>query len=80
VYGEFDRAPTLDVEKAIAGFKQRLVHDEAIRAGRHILHRTARMPMAPSITNVTCYAALGAFYFLVSAMWLTVGQLRRKAA
>ncbi len=39
----------------------------------------ARMPMPPSITNVAGYAAVGAFYFLVSAMWLTVSQMRRKA-
>ena len=40
----------------------------------------ARMPMPPSITNVAGYAALGAFYFLVSAVWLSVSELRRKAA
>jgi len=40
----------------------------------------ARMPMPPSITNVAGYAAVGAFYFLVSAVWLSVSQLRRKAA
>lgn len=39
----------------------------------------ARMPTPPSISNVAGYAALGAFYFLVSAMWLTVSQMRRKA-
>lgn len=38
----------------------------------------ARMPMPPSITNVAGYAAVGAFYFLVSAMWLTVSQMRRR--
>ncbi len=40
----------------------------------------ARMPMPPSITNVAGYAAIGAFYFLVSAVWLSVSELRRKAA
>lgn len=40
----------------------------------------ARMPMPPSITNVAGYAAVGAFYFLVSALWLSVSELRRKAA
>jgi uncharacterized membrane protein HdeD (DUF308 family) len=40
----------------------------------------ARMPMPPSIANVAGYAAVGAFYFLVSAVWLSVSQLRRKAA
>jgi len=39
----------------------------------------ARMPMPPSITNVAGYAAVGAFYFLVSAVWLSVSELRRKA-
>ena len=32
------------------------------------------------ITNVAPYAAFGAFYFLVSAVWLTVSDARRKAA
>ena len=40
----------------------------------------AQMPMPPSITNVAGYAAVGAFYFLVSAVWLSVRQFRRKAA
>jgi len=40
----------------------------------------ARMPMPPSITDVAGYAAGGAFYFLISSVWLTVGGLRRKAA
>jgi hypothetical protein len=40
----------------------------------------ARMPMPPSITNVAGYAAVGAFYFLVSTVWLSVSQLRRKTA
>ncbi|TGQ63825.1 MAG: DUF308 domain-containing protein [Mesorhizobium sp.] len=30
------------------------------------------------ITNVAPYAAFGAFYFLVSAIWLTVSDARRK--
>lgn len=37
----------------------------------------ARMPVPPSITNVAGYAALGAFYFLVSAVWLSVANRRR---
>jgi uncharacterized membrane protein HdeD (DUF308 family) len=40
----------------------------------------ARMPTPPSIINVAGYAAVGAFYFLVSAVWLSVSELRRKAA
>jgi hypothetical protein len=32
----------------------------------------AQMPMPSSITDVAGYAAVGAFYFLISAMWLTL--------
>jgi uncharacterized membrane protein HdeD (DUF308 family) len=32
------------------------------------------------ITNVAPYAAFGAFYFLVSAVWLTVSDARRNSA
>jgi hypothetical protein len=38
------------------------------------------MPMPPSITNVAGYAAVGAFYFLVSAVWLSVSHSRQEAA
>jgi uncharacterized membrane protein HdeD (DUF308 family) len=31
------------------------------------------------ITNIAPYAAFGAFYFLVSAVWLTVSDIRRKS-
>jgi hypothetical protein len=40
----------------------------------------ARMPMPPSIANVAGYAAVGAFYFLVSAVWLSASESRRMAA
>ncbi|UPK30209.1 DUF308 domain-containing protein [Bradyrhizobium sp. 195] len=40
----------------------------------------ATMPAAPSIANVAGYAAVGALYFLVSAVWLTVSTWRRSAA
>ncbi len=40
----------------------------------------AGMPAAPSITSITGYATFGAFYFLVSAIWLSVSQIRRKKA
>lgn len=40
----------------------------------------ARLPEVPSIANVAGYAGVGAFYFLVSAVWLSVGTLRRRAA
>ncbi|TPM28285.1 DUF308 domain-containing protein [Mesorhizobium sp. B2-3-4] len=34
----------------------------------------------PGITDIAPYAAFGAFYFLVSAVWLSVVQARRRAA
>lgn len=34
----------------------------------------------PSITDIAPYAAFGAFYFLVSAIWLTVSDARRRKA
>ena len=37
----------------------------------------ARMPTPPTISNIAGYAAVGAFYFLVSALWLSVKDLRR---
>ncbi|MHB0767288.1 DUF308 domain-containing protein [Bradyrhizobium sp. 5.13L] len=40
----------------------------------------ATMPVVPSIANVAGYAAVGALYFLVSAVWLTVTDWRRRAA
>ncbi|WP_164935166.1 DUF308 domain-containing protein [Bradyrhizobium zhanjiangense] len=39
----------------------------------------ASMPAVPSIANVAGYAAVGALYFLVSAVWLTVSTWRRSA-
>lgn len=39
----------------------------------------ARRSAPPSITDVAGYAAVGAFYFLVSAVWLTVRELRNAA-
>jgi uncharacterized membrane protein HdeD (DUF308 family) len=40
----------------------------------------ALTPDEPSIANVAGYAGLGAFYFLVSAVWLTVSHMRQKTA
>lgn len=40
----------------------------------------ARMPETPSIANIAGYATVGAIYFLISALWLSVGAWRRKAA
>jgi len=42
--------------------------------------KQATGPAAPSITDFAPYAAFGAFYFLVSAVWLTVSDARRKNA
>jgi uncharacterized membrane protein HdeD (DUF308 family) len=39
----------------------------------------AGMPASPSIADVAGYAAVGAFYFLVSAVWLTVRDMRKSA-
>lgn len=39
----------------------------------------AAMPAVPSIANVAGYAAVGALYFLVSAVWLSVSTWRRAA-
>jgi hypothetical protein len=40
----------------------------------------AGQPAMPSTATVTGYAGFGAFYFLVSALWLSAGALRRKNA
>lgn len=40
----------------------------------------AQMLVPPSIVNIAGYSAVGAFYFLVSAVWLTVSGLRAKTA
>jgi hypothetical protein len=37
----------------------------------------ARMPMPPSIGTIAGYAAVGAIYFLASAVWLSVAMRRR---
>jgi uncharacterized membrane protein HdeD (DUF308 family) len=38
----------------------------------------AQMPQEPSISTVAGYAAVGAFYFLVSAIWLSIALSRRR--
>ena len=40
----------------------------------------SRMPAVPSIANVAGYAGVGALYFLISGVWLTVRQMRSKRA
>jgi uncharacterized membrane protein HdeD (DUF308 family) len=45
-------------------------------AGTHMLKRaTGALPV--SIADIAPYAAFGAFYFLVSAVWLAVSKARR---
>ncbi len=48
-------------------------------AGTHFVVK-AGGPETPDITGVAPYAAFGAFYFLVSAIWLLVAARRRRAA
>jgi uncharacterized membrane protein HdeD (DUF308 family) len=42
--------------------------------------KQATASAVPSITVVAPYAAFGAFYFLLSALWLTVSDMRRRKA
>lgn len=49
----------------------------ALAGGFFILQATT--PMSPTIANVAGYAAVGAIYFLVSAIWLAVTAWRRNA-
>jgi len=46
-------------------------------AGAHFMHRANGTELL-SITTIAPYAAFGAFYFLVSAVWLAVSDARRK--
>jgi hypothetical protein len=48
-------------------------------AGAFFIYQ-AGQPGMPSIATVIGYAGFGAFYFLVSALWLSAGALRRKHA
>ena len=45
-----------------------------------IFIKQAAGPNTPSITDIAPYSAFGAFYFLVSALWLTVSDVRRRKA
>lgn len=46
-------------------------------AGAHMLSKAAGV-LPTGIADIAPYAAFGAFYFLVSALWLTVGDARRR--
>jgi len=48
----------------------------AVAGGMFLVQATAAEP--PRITTIVPYAAFGAFYFLISAVWLTVSEARRK--
>jgi uncharacterized membrane protein HdeD (DUF308 family) len=48
-------------------------------AGAFFIFQAGQAAM-PSIASVTGYAGFGAFYFLVSGLWLSVGALRRRHA
>ena len=50
----------------------------ALAGGFFIFQATS--PAVPSIANVAGYAGVGALYFLVSAVWLTVSEWRRGTA
>ncbi|WP_027535175.1 DUF308 domain-containing protein [Bradyrhizobium sp. WSM3983] len=50
----------------------------ALAGGFFIFQATT--PLSPSIANVAGYAAVGALYFFVSAVWLTVSDWRQRAA
>ncbi|MGY3365625.1 hypothetical protein ACVWZL_002750 [Bradyrhizobium sp. GM2.4] len=77
-------APTRNGHPALAEFWRAMGHGAqrgpvgSRRRGFFIFQAT--MPAIPSIANVAGYAAVGALYFLVSAVWLTVGEWRRSAA
>ena len=45
-------------------------------AGTHFIVK-ANGALTPGITDIAPYAAFGAIYFLVSAVWLTVAQARK---
>jgi uncharacterized membrane protein HdeD (DUF308 family) len=42
--------------------------------------KMAGAPHPVAVTSIAGYASLGAFYFLLSAIWLTVKDIRRRAS
>ncbi|AQT82301.1 hypothetical protein B1R94_28240 [Mycolicibacterium litorale] len=48
----------------------------AVAGGMFLVQAGA--PEVPRITAIAPYAAFGAFYFLLSAVWMTVGEVRRR--
>ena len=49
-------------------------------AGGAFIFQALHTPEPPALATVVGYAGFGAFYFLVSALWLTVSARRRKRA
>jgi hypothetical protein len=56
--------------------ERRIPHGSGVRGAFFIAQ--AQMPTRPSIANIAGYAGFGAFYFLVSAIWLSVSETRRR--
>ena len=52
---------------------------QSVLAGAFFI-KQANGIVVPSITDIAPYAAFGAFYFLVSAVWLTVKDARSRSA
>lgn len=50
---------------------------QSAAAGASFL-RAAVAPAAPSVADIAPYAAFGGFYFLVSAAWLVLSDVRRR--
>jgi hypothetical protein len=52
---------------------------QSVLAGAFFI-KQANGTQIPGIADIAPYAAFGAFYFLVSALWLTVSDMRRREA
>jgi uncharacterized membrane protein HdeD (DUF308 family) len=52
---------------------------QSVLAGAFFL-KQASLSQSPGISDIAPYAAFGAFYFLVSALWLVVSDARRRRA
>ncbi|MDB5847756.1 MAG: hypothetical protein JWP29_1508 [Rhodoferax sp.] len=52
---------------------------QSVLAGAFFIKQASGAAL-PGITDIAPYAGFGAFYFLVSALWLTVSDLRRRQA
>lgn len=52
---------------------------QSVLVGGHFFMKAVALP-PPGIEAIVPYAALGAFYFLLSAIWLTVKDARKRSA